>query len=149
MVSLGSEHSGFVQDCGERCDQSCLSVGLVQSQEQTQFALEMHMRAYFYRAVQTFLFFSTKVRKKYFAWICKINVKLTVVVLVWIIVRHLNTTKVWVAPKYPWWNWRYSVEFILTNRCFSSLCYLQFIWKELMVASSKVPDAIKNNFWMS
>ena len=36
MVSLGSEHSGFVQDCEERCDQSCLSVGLGRSQEQTQ-----------------------------------------------------------------------------------------------------------------
>lgn len=27
MVSLGSEHSGFVRDGAERCDQSRLSVG--------------------------------------------------------------------------------------------------------------------------
>lgn len=27
MVSLGSEHSGFVRDGEERCDQSCLPVG--------------------------------------------------------------------------------------------------------------------------
>lgn len=36
MVSLGSKHSGFVQDCEERCDQSCLSAELGLSQEQMQ-----------------------------------------------------------------------------------------------------------------
>jgi len=36
MVSLGSEHSGFVRDCEERCDQSCLSAELGRSQEQAQ-----------------------------------------------------------------------------------------------------------------
>lgn len=30
----------------------------------TELALEVHMRAYFYRAMQTFLIFSTKVRKE-------------------------------------------------------------------------------------
>lgn len=35
-MSLGSKHSGFVQGCQERCDQSWLSVGLGQSQEQRQ-----------------------------------------------------------------------------------------------------------------